>query len=284
MNPVLHAARLGLRRGWIEFRHSVVNWQDQGFNVFFAAAVALTLYFQRDAVVPGTSISLAAATLPGVLGMMVAVGAVFGIAGSLTVEREDGTLLRAKATPHGMVGYLVARVVTAALGTAVGLVIILVPGLLFVPAVAGAGTGWWLAACVSVLGLLATLPWGAVLGSLARSPNALFGITMLPITAITAISGIFYPITALPGWLASVAQVFPVYWLGLGTRSALLPDTAAAAEIGGSWRTPETLAVLVAWAVVGFVVAPVVLRRMARRESGADMRERRDRALQRYGG
>ena len=59
-----------------------------------------------------------------------------------------------------------------------------------------------------------------------------------------AISGIFYPISGLPGWLHPVAQVFPVYWLGLGTRAALSPDAAAAAEIGGSWRHLETFVVL----------------------------------------
>lgn len=150
--------------------------------------------------------SLASATLAGVFGLMVAVGAVFGIAGSLAVEREDGTLLRAKAIPHGMVGYLVARVLSAALATAVGLVIIILPGLLFVPDLVATGAGWWTLAWVFVLGVLAMLPWGAVAGSVARSPNALFGITMLPITGITAISGIFYPIAALPGWLATVAQ------------------------------------------------------------------------------
>ena len=49
---------------------------------------------------------------------------------------------------------------------------------------------------------------------------------MLPMMGLIAISGIFYPITALPGWLQWIAQVFPVYWLGLGMRSALLPDAA----------------------------------------------------------
>jgi ABC-2 type transport system permease protein len=284
MNPLTHAARLGVRRGWLEFRQSLTRVQDQGFNVFLALAIVLTLYFQRDSTLPGTTVSVASATLPGVLGMMVAVGAVFGIAGFLTLEREDGTLLRAKAIPHGMAGYLVARVVLASLSTLLGVLIVVVPGLFLVPELAGAGLGWLTLLWVTLLGLLATLPWGAVIGSVAKGPNALFGLAMLPVTGITAISGIFYPITALPGWLAAVAQVFPVYWMGLGTRSALLPDAAAAAEIGGSWRTLPTLGVLAVWAVAGFVLAPVLLRRMAERESGTNMQERRDQAIARMTG
>jgi ABC-2 type transport system permease protein len=98
---------------------------------------------------------------------------------------------------------------------------------------------------------------------------------MLPIVGLTAISGIFYPITALPGWVQGVAQVFPIYWLGLGIRSGLLPDAAAAVELSGSWRHLETAAVLGAWALAGLLIAPVVLHRMARRESGSSMEARR---------
>jgi ABC-2 type transport system permease protein len=78
-----------------------------------------------------------------------------------------------------------------------------------------------------------------------------------------------------------VAQAFPIYWLGLGIRSGLLPDAAAAVEISGSWRHLETAGALGAWALVGLVVAPAVLRRMARRESGASVEARRQRHLQR---
>jgi ABC-2 type transport system permease protein len=104
---------------------------------------------------------------------------------------------------------------------------------------------------------------------------------MLPVMAVTAISGIFYPSYALPGWVQGIAQVFPIYWLGLGMRSAFLPDAAVAAEIGDSWRRLETLAVLGVWAVVGLGVAPMVLGRMARRESGSAVNDRRRQALQR---
>jgi ABC-2 type transport system permease protein len=66
-------------------------------------------------------------------------------------------------------------------------------------------------------------------------------------------------------------------------RSALLPPEAVAVEIGDSWRHLETVAVLGAWAVAGLLIAPLVLRRMARRESGSRVADRRERALQRVG-
>lgn len=38
-------------------------------------------------------------------------------------------------------------------------------------------------------------------------------------------------------------------------RSAFVLDTAAAAEVSGSWRHLETVAVLGAWAAVGLILA-----------------------------
>ncbi|MEV0993933.1 ABC transporter permease [Nonomuraea sp. NPDC050202] len=282
MSPTLHAARLGVSRGWIEFKQQLTSAQDMGFTVVSTAALVVTMYFQRDATVPGTDISLAAATLPGVAGLLIPFNALMGAVGALSAEREDGTLLRAKAVPQGMVGYLVGRIVMLSITTVGAVVVMLVAGLFFVPGLLGIGLGNWLTlAWIGLLGLLSSLPIGAVIGSLAKSPQSAAGLSMLTVGALTAISGIFYPIAALAGWLQTLAHAFPLYWLGLGMRSALLPDAAAAAEIGGSWRPVETTLVLLAWAVAGLLLAPPILRRMARRESGSAMEERRHRAMQR---
>ncbi len=131
-----------------------------------------------------------------------------------------------------------------------------------------------------VLGLLATMPIGIIIGSLAPGVQKVGTWGMLPILILLGISGIFFPIQELWGWVQAVAQVFPMYWLGLGMRSAFLPDAAAALEIGGSWRTLETVAVLGAWATFGLLVAPKVLRRMARRQSGSQVEAAREQAVQ----
>ena len=130
-----------------------------------------------------------------------------------------------------------------------------------------------------MLGLLATLPLGAVLGSLFASQRSAGGPMLLLLAGLAAISGIFYPITHLPVFLQWTGQVFPLYWLGLGMRSALLPNAMAAVEVGHSWRHLATFGVLSAWAVAGLVLAPVVLRRMARRESGSNVAARREKAM-----
>ncbi|MFE2756257.1 ABC transporter permease [Actinosynnema sp. NPDC059335] len=276
-----HAVRLGVDRGVREFRHSLGS-SDQLYNLFLSVGFLTVLWFQRDSPVEGSGITLAALTLPGMLGMGIVFGSLVGPAGQLSVNREDGTLLRAKAVPHGMLGYLVGRTVQTSLDSLTGLLVVLVPGLFLVNVFADAGVGGVLGlVAVLALGMASMLPWGAVAGSITKSPGGAMGITMLPMMGIVAISGIFYPITALPGWVQGVAQAFPVYWAGHGARAALLPDSAAAAELGGVWRIPELVGVLGVWAVLGFLLAPTILRRMARRESGADMEQRRQAALQR---
>jgi ABC-2 type transport system permease protein len=280
MNSILFPARLGVLRGWIEFRQSITDRSDQVWIIAVNGIFIAVLYFQRDATVPGTDVSLALATLPSLLGMNVITGGWMTTATVLSAEREDGTLLRAKSTPNGMIGYLVARVVLSFLNILLGFAIFLIAGPFLVDGLGQVGTrGWLIVVAVLVLGLLATLPIGAIIGSLVKSSGAGFGLSFLPVAGLVAISGIFYPISGLPDWLHPIAQVFPVYWLGLGMRSALMPDGAAVAEIGESWRHLETFGVLGLWAVVGLALAPRVLRRMARRESGSVVEERRQNAL-----
>ena len=253
MNPTVHAARLGLARGWVETRHSLTNPQDLGWNLFVVTVFVVVLLFQRNAKVEGSALPLAMLTLPSILGTWVAVGGYTGAAGALAVEREDGTLLRAKAVPQGMAGYLVGRIVSLSLITLSTLVIIFVAGLLVLPDLATAGgSGWPTLVWVVALGLLATLPWGAVIGSLVKTPNSALGLTMLPVIVLTAISGIFYPIAALPGWVQGVAQVFPIYWLLARARHPLGPAA-------GRRRRPGDL---------GIVAAPGDRRRARRVGAG----------------
>jgi ABC-2 type transport system permease protein len=283
MNPVMAAVRAGLRRGLIELRNTFSNGQDL-WNYFFpTVALLIAMFFMRGSTVPGTSFSLGARTLPSALGMGLAFGGMLLLASQLVIEREDGTLLRAKATPNGMLGYLVGKITLMSTVALLCMTLQLVPALFFLDGLEVTSASAWLTLLwVSVLGLVATLPLGAVIGAMIENPRN-FGLVMLPTMGLIALSGIFYPINGLPGWLQAVAQVFPIYWLGLGMRSALLPDDMAAVELGHSWRHLETLGVLGAWAVLGLVLAPVVLRRMARRESGSRVAARRERAMQRLG-
>lgn len=275
----MNVIRAGLIRGRIELRQMVTTPQDLWNNVFPSLIYLVVMFFTRGTTVPGTDFSLGARTLPSLLGMVVVFSGVTTMMMALSVEREDGTLLRAKAVPGGMVGYLVGKIVLVVTMTLANVAIILLPSLLFLDGFSVRSlTAWGTLLGILVLGMIATLPVGALLGAMLSNPRN-SGVVVLPLLGLVAISGIFYPATGFPGWLQTVAYAFPVYWLGLGMRSALLPREMAAVESSGSWQHLETAGVLGAWAVTGLIVAPIALRRMARRESGSTVAARRERAL-----
>ena len=281
MNRTAHAARVGLARGWTEFKLSLKSSQDQGFYLFMAVAVLIYLFWNRNDEVEGTTLLMPSVALPSILGLLIAFGAVIGPAYALAMEREDGTLLRARAVPRGIVGYVSGQVLFQTLSVIPTLVVILVPSFLLFDDLAHRGAvGWLTLLWVTVLGLLATMPIGIVIGSLAPSAQKVGTWGMLPVMVLSGISGIFFPIAALWGWVQVVAQIFPMYWLGLGMRSAFLPDAAAALEIGDSWRTMMTVVVLGVWAVAGAVIAPIVVRRMSQRASGSQVEAAKDAAVQ----
>jgi ABC-2 type transport system permease protein len=281
VNPTRNAVRLGLQRGWTEFVQSLRSPQDQGFYLFTALMVLGYLLIRRNDRVEGTDLLVPSVSLPSILGGLIAFGVVIGPAYGLAMEREDGTLLRHKAVPHGLRGYFTGHLVLHCLGSVPQLLGILIPSfLIFDNVMAGGASGWLTVVWVLALGMLAMMPLGMIIGALVPNMQKVGTWGMLPILVLTGISGIFYPIQQLWGWVQVIAQIFPTYWIGLGMRSAFLPDSAAALEVSDSWRAPETALVLGAWAIFGAIVTPLVLRRMARRQSGSQMEAARETAAQ----
>jgi ABC-2 type transport system permease protein len=281
VNATTGAIQLGLRRGWTEFMQSVRSAQDQGYYLFTALAVLGYLILRRNSEVDGSDLLYPTVALPSILGALIAFGVVIGPAYALAMEREDGTLLRLKAAPHGLTGYFTGQLLFHSVSMLPQLLVILVPSFLLFDGLMSRGLGGWLTmAWVLALGLLALLPIGMIIGAVVPNTQKVGSWGMLPVIVLAGISGIFYPIQQLWVWVQVVAQVFPMYWLGLGMRSAFLPEEAAALEIGGSWRTGMTVLVLLAWTVIGAVLTPAVLRRMSRRQSGSQVEAARQSATQ----
>jgi ABC-2 type transport system permease protein len=272
------AVLAGLSRGWIETRQSFTETANIIGHVFFPLMSFVSLLMVRGKTVPGTHFSLAAMVLPGLVGFLIVFGGISGPTASITADREDGTMLRAKATPHGMLGYLIGKIVMFASTTLLSLAVILVAGLVIANDVVLDARAWLLLAMIFVVGMVSTVPIGVALGSIMRSSLQAM-LVPLACALLMLASGIFYPLTRMPTWLQSLAQAFPFYWVGLGARSAMLPPEMVTVEIGESWRTVEMFAVLGAWSAMGLLLAPILLRRMARHQSGSAMTRIRERIM-----
>lgn len=274
-NPTLNAYRAGLKRGMISARLMLSSpGEILGTIVPLAILIGVLLWMQGDRF-EGAEVAMGAMALPGVIAMSVLFSAVMGIVSVLAMDRTNGTLLRSKSVPRGTTGYLVGEITANALVTVLSTILLLVVGLIvFDGLVFDSPSRWLLFAAVMLLGLVAMLSIGAVLGALMNNPKYM-GLVMMPMMGLIGISGIFFPIVAMPAWLQWIAQAFPLYWFGLGLRTSLLPEGMAAVEVAGSWRTEWVFVALLAWAIAGLVLAPRLLGRMARRESGSALATRR---------
>lgn len=273
--------RVGMRRGLIEFRNMLQTPSEMLYYLVGLVGVVAALIIFRDATIDESGFSAVRFFLPGLLAMQVLIAACFGPATVLATEREDGTLLRHKSLPYGMRGYVTGLTVRSVLETGVALLVVLVPASFLVEGLWARGPIALLAIPVVALGLLAFMPLGFIVGSVFRNPRAVggWGFTVLMVFAIG--SGLFFPLTLLPGWLQVILMILPVYWLGHALRAVLLPEGMVVLEVGESWQLLAAVGVLAAWAILGLVLAPALLRRSARRESASAVERRRQAALQR---
>ncbi|MFD6948713.1 ABC transporter [Nocardiopsis sp. TSRI0078] len=283
MNARANAVRAGLSRGWVEFRGSFTNAQELlgGYLMMPAVFIAIAVFLGREPV-EGTGVSTGTVMMAAGVTLQLVMLGVTTVAQVLGTEREDGTLLRARATPHGMLGYGVGKVWHILTMSTVALVLMVVPGLLFVDGfvlrgVSGTLTLLW----VFVLTMLALAPIGAILGATLSNPRTGVGLIMVPVLGLVMTSGVMLPITFMADWIQTAARFFPVYWIGLGVRAALLPADYASLELTGTWQLPQVAGVLALWALAGFALAQWVLRRMARRESGSRVQAAREKAMKR---
>lgn len=283
MNRKTHAVRCGVERGRTEFLNSMRTPADIGYYIIGTAVFLAVIWLNRDSTIEGTDVSTAVMMFPGVVAMVASFGSLMGLATVVSTEREDGTLLRCKSMPHGMRGYVVGQLTRVTLETAFSLTILVIPASFMLRGLwSFTGVGGLLTmVVVLVLGLAGCVSIGLAVGSFFKNPRSVGGWGFLFMGGLVVISGIFSPISMMPGWLQAIGQIFPLYWMGLGMRSGLLPDEAVVVEIGESWRTVETFGVLGLWALLGLVLAPILLRRMARRESGSGVASRREAAMQR---
>ncbi|MEU9122028.1 ABC transporter permease [Streptomyces sp. NPDC048506] len=270
--------RAGVLRGGIELRHLLRNPKEmtgQLANIVIALLIAGYIHDN----VPGTHIPMAHLTLSGFAAYLLFQVGLINLPQILVTERDEGALLRLRATPGGIPAYLVAKsvlVVTMALGA---LVLLLGTAALVVDGpLPHSPAGWLTLLWVSALGLLAVVPLGAAIGAVLPNPREALALIMLPAMGLLITSGAMFPLSSLPAVVQKIASVFPLKWMAQGLRSALLPDAARAAEPAGSWELPTVAMVLAAWAVVGFLLAIPLLRRAARRESGSRLSERHRKA------
>lgn len=166
----------------------------------------------------------------------------------LVEARENGILRRRRATPQPAWVLLVARAVTSLITAASIAVLLLVFGRVAYSASVPFGSLPALATAVAV-GCLTGCMLGFAAATAIRSIQGAQPAVMAMAMPLFFISGVFVPWSLIPPWLQRVGEVFPVRPLAESVLATFVHRAA-----GGPW-SPADLAIVVAWGLLGLVLA-----------------------------
>ncbi|MFG2639793.1 ABC transporter permease [Streptomyces sp. NPDC048370] len=157
---------------------------------------------------------------PGVLSWGVANAAVFGVGFVLMQWRRDDILRLIRMTPVRLPAVLASRYwLAVAIGivqTALFVGVALLPWFGLKPA-----GSWPLVLPVLVLGITAFLALGVIVGSFAKTPEAVAAVANCLMIPMAFLSGSFFPLDAMPEWMQSLAHALPLFYLNDGVSAAL---------------------------------------------------------------
>jgi len=183
--------------------------------------------------------------VPSILAMSVMQVGIFA-AVPLVADREKGILKRLSATPLRRWQLVGSNTLMRLLIALVQTVIIVGVGISFFGVEI---TGSLLLALAFVaLGAVSFLALGYVLASFTRTEEAANGVTQVVQFPMMFLSGVFFPLEAMPQFLQSIARLIPLTYLADALRQVM---------VGGTPFAPLWVcaAVLLGWLVVCFGIA-----------------------------
>jgi ABC-2 type transport system permease protein len=272
----VNTIRLGLARGALELRQVLRSRKDL-YSYLATPILFLGVASWRS---DGGSPETTQLMLAGGVGATIFMFGLMTVPQFLFGDREDGTLLRLRGIPGAMPAYLTAKTLFVLVNILISVALLLAGGTLFLGASLPSTPAKWLTLVwVITLGIAAVVPVGAAIGAILPAAREALGMYMMPVMTLMFVSGAFSPLKNQPAWLQHLASAFPLRWIAQGVRSALLSDNAKTQELAGDWQHLTVLAVLAVWALAGFILAPALIQRMTRRESGSRMSDREAKRL-----
>lgn len=248
--------RLGVLLGRLQLKEFVRSKAAVVFGLMFPVLLLVLLAAIFNESISGTGVTVAQYMTAGVLAISLATSGFSNLALSLAVQRDSGRIKCYAATPLPVASYLIALFVRTFIIALAGTVILLAIGVGFYHLrLPDSALDWAMFTAVYVLGVTSCALLGIAFSRLCTNAENAPAVVTPPFLVLQFISGTFLNFGDLPAVLKIVASVFPLRWMALGLRSVFLPEAFAAEETGGSWQRPAVLALLLAWTVIGFVLA-----------------------------
>lgn len=167
---------------------------------------------------------------PGLLGWAISISGVFGAASTLVDWRKNKILRRLRLAPVPIPSVIGARVGVSMVTSIVQLGIFV--AVASIPFFGLQLTGyWWMAIPVLLVGTLAFLAIGMVVGAIAKTGEGASGLGNLIVMPMAFASGSFFPLEQAPGWLQAIAKISPLTYINEGLLSVMVRGNGPASVL-----------------------------------------------------
>jgi ABC-2 type transport system permease protein len=220
-------------------------------DVSFRAAghpPALALDFQ---VVDGREVRYVDFLVPGIIAFSIMSTGINSVAFAIVAMKKTGVIRRLMATPMRVTDFMMAQVVSRMMMSLVQVAVLL--GVATVAFKFHASGNVLAILLVSVLGSGIFIAMGFAVAGTARDEDTVPAVTNLVTLPMMILSGIFFPLSAVPGWLRAVSQLLPLTYLADALRSITVDGASL-------WDVRVDLLGIVAWLLLAVVVATRVFR------------------------
>jgi ABC-2 type transport system permease protein len=257
---VAASGRSGLRGGTLslvghQLRFELLMFWRNRQSRFFTVALPVIFLLIFASIWRGDTVTVAGGTIdesvyyvPGIITLGIVSAAFNNLVISVTATRESGILKRRRATPVPAAVLIAARALTAMVVALAMTAILLLIGWAAFGATVAARTAPALVLAVLV-GAAASCCLGFAVASVISSADSAQPLTQAIILPLYFISGVFIPLSTMPGWLTDIASYFPIRHLAESLLTAYNPHTTGD---GIAW---SHLGIVALWGVIGLLVA-----------------------------
>jgi ABC-2 type transport system permease protein len=252
---------IGRRRVTIELKQFFRDRNSAVFNFAFPM-VLLVIFgsvFGGQEIAPG--ITFAQYFVAGMIASGVLYTSFQNLAIAIPLEREDGTLKRLQGTPMPKGSYFLGKIGTVFVAYVAQVTILITVGVLFYGIDLPQTTlQWFTFLWASVLGLVGCTLLGIAFSVVPKTGKGASAVATPIVLVLQFTSGVFFVFSQLPQWMQTFASLFPLKWLAQAMRSVFLPESAAVAEVAGSWELGMCAFMLALWCVIGLVLSVLFFR------------------------
>lgn len=248
-------------RSSVELKSFFRNKQSLVFTLLFPVLLLLVFGAIYSGKVKGTDVDVKLVFMAGIIAAGVMSTAFSGLAISIVLERDTGTIRRLGSTPMPKSAYFIGKLVRVVVTTVLeSVLLVLIAVLVYGLKPPSTAERWmtlvWVIMLGSITCALVAIAYTAIIPNSAAATAIVIPVYMV----LQFISGVFFPFNELPHWMQSVAALFPVKWMAQGFRSVFLPDSFTVVEPAHAWELGRIALILGLWALAGAVLAGMTFR------------------------